>query len=239
MNVIKLYVGSKEIIIHKANPPSGVYTYAWDASSINLNYNDDVEGIYRILTTLDPIDPASYLIYDIAFLNSLSTAMGTGLWFVDFNSVFNAGILTPQSKTMNAHGQIITINWPGKIITSKKIDIISGSTVPTINLNGNPATLPIFFNSGDTVDIYYTDFSGPAHSVSIHVTVNVSDNRMILSGFVYTPGNTTLVNNAGGGSTFHVIGFSLSDYENIPGGGTISSYFNPDLNLTINVHYTI
>ncbi len=234
MQVINLEPDSNKIII---NPAAKGYNYSWDVNSVNLNFNDDIEGIYRTLTTLDPADPASYLVFNKAFLNSLSTSQGTGIWFVDLSTIFNSGIATPQSTQINAHGTICTINYPGQIITSQKITVIASPT-PTIKQNGNVVISPFNFVNGDSIDIYYSNLPGPAHSVAVNLAIGDSDNRMSIPSFTYTPGNTTLATNSGGNSNFHVIGFSLSDYES-SGGGTSSVFYNATLNLTINIHYLI
>jgi hypothetical protein len=205
-------------------------SYSWDDDDLLAGRNDGGDSFTSVLTTTDPRDPATYLIYDPAFItNLITTNNGDGTWDIDYDTVTNCGSPTPTSTVLSAAGNDVTIHFPGYVYYTLTISIGLGGQ--TYKKNGGGTSLPVFLDDGDQIEA-----TGPsATSVGIQGTMLVSDNRM-------TPPTITFGSGSGPGGTptgsfgaifSHNSTFAATYNESSPFGGSTITGTIPEKGVTV------
>lgn len=208
----------------------GGFTYSWQNPTYNV-FNDGGQSNSNFLTTNNPADPLTYLVFDTAYITNVVTQdLGGGFWEIDFDTVVNAGGVGSIQTLISAHGNTFAVNFPGQVYTIGTFNV--GAIGQTYLKNGSPVTLPFTLSPGDALDIDCPAAVSGANSGAIQVT----DNRMLAPTASLMSGNGTLSPNAFSAPSGHSCTFNIGGLENAPFGGTIIQIVINGLGVTLNYH---
>lgn len=242
MQVLLLTGGrNNRAVVHPAANKVFLYQYAWDMATVQSYFNDQSQ-LSNILTTNNPSDPLTYLTYDAAYISNVSTAfLGNGQWVINYTAT---GSEAPVNTNIMAGLATLQVQLPGYLI----YDYILTPTLPDPGLysftsfagpytSGTPLPNMTVVNG---TNLWWNAASVTGYTVNLPAIIEVSDNRMRLTGFATS---AHLIDNSTiNAPVNHVITATINFSEigsMITGAAYFTSLFNVPFNFVFNVQFGV